>query len=945
MHAKSSLPLACALSILGFLGLLAVAPAPATEAAPAAQAATATALPGLQAAARLIQDRSGVTHIEAASLHDLFFMQGWVHARDRLFQMDVSRRAPSGTLAELLGKAALPSDAQARTIGLRRAAERSWAAAPADLRAAVSAYTDGVNAYVADHPLPAEYGALHLTSFQPWTPVDTMTVAKAIAFQESFSLDIAPTLQLDAYVAALGPQRGYALFTQDVMRSQPFSDASTIPDASGPAAARGPAAAGLPSRLTSADLRQLSRAAPLARGYLAKIAGDPLFSQAFAGIGAQGSNEWAVAGRQTVNGQPLLASDPHLTLGEPSTLYPIGLKSPEMDVEGEGFAGVPGVALGHNRWISWGATFNPMDVTDTFLEKVVTDPSAPSGLSTVYQGSPEHVIPVPETFRYNLGGQLVTATAADGVPAATLIVPRRDNGPIVQLTPPTTSSPGSALSLQYTGFSPTFELETFLMWDQARDLDQFEQGLPFFAVGSQNWAYADAHGNIAYFTSAEMPVREDLQAGTVNGLPPWFIRNGQGGNEWLPVAHPQPHQAIPYEIYPASEMPHIINPPAGWFVSANNDPAGLTLGNDPLGRLRPGGGIFYLSYAYDEFRAGRIEQILRQRLAGGGKVSMADMEAMQADTALLDAEYFVPHITQAFANAQTSAVPQLAALAADPQVAEAVQRLGQWGFTTPTGIEQGYDAGRPPGSPPSQAEIADSVAATIYAAWRSHAVSNIIDAHLGGLPTPDDQFALTAMKHLLDTFATTQGIGASGIDFFAVPGISNPSAARDYLILSSLRDGLTMLASPAFSAAFHESTNQDDYRWGLLHRLVLAHPLGGPFSVPPAFGQFPPPLPGLTGIPVDGGFETVDAATHPVRADTLDGFMFSGGPARRFTDNPAPSHTVAMSALPGGTSADPASPFYLNLLRPYLINQYYPALLPNEVPRASVASELLLVPG
>jgi len=955
MHAKSSLPLACALSILGFLGLLAVAPAPATEAAPAAQAATATALPGLQAAARLIQDRSGVTHIEAASLHDLFFMQGWVHARDRLFQMDVSRREPSGTLAELLGKAALPSDAQARTIGLRRAAERSWAAAPADLRAAVSAYTDGVNAYVADHPLPAEYGALHLTSFQPWTPVDTMTVAKAIAFQESFSLDIAPTLQLDAYVAALGPQRGYALFTQDVMRSQPFSDASTIPDAGGPAAAGrtaaagGTAAAGLPSRLTSPDLRQLSQAARLARGYLAKIAGDPLFSQALAGIGAQGSNEWAVAGSRTVNGQPLLASDPHLALGEPSTLYPIGLKSPEMDVEGEGFAGAPGVALGHNRWISWGATFNPMDVTDTFLEKVVTDPSAPSGLSTVYQGSPEHVIPVPETFRYNLGGQLVTATAADGVPAATLIVPRRDNGPIVQLTPPTQSSAGSALSVQYTGFSPTFELETFLMWDQARDLDQFEQGLPFFAVGSQNWAYADAHGNIAYFTSAEMPVREDLQAGTVNGLPPWFIRNGQGGNEWLPVQHPQPQQAIPYEIYPPAEMPHIINPPAGWFVSANNDPAGLTLGNNPLGRTRPGGGIFYLSYAYDQFRAGRIEQLLRQRLAAGGKVSLAGMQAMQADTALLDAEYFVPHITQAFADAKTSTVPQLAALAADPQVAEAVQRLGQWDFTTPTGIAQGSDVGRAPGSPPTQAQIADSVAATIYAVWRSSAVTSIIDDHLGALPTPaggiGDQFALAAIKHLLDTFPATHGVGASGIDFLAVPGITDPVASRDYLILASLRDALTMLASPSFSAAFHGSASQDDYRWGLLHRLVLAHPLGGPFSVPPAFGQFPALLPGLAGIPVDGGFETVDALIHSVRAADANGFMVSHGPARRFVANPAPGQTVAVSALPGGTSADPASPFYLNLLRPYLTNNYYPALLASQLQPGIIMSQTLLVPG
>ncbi len=940
IRSKPFLTLACALSVIGFL---AVAPSPVMAAARLAPSVAPIRLPGLQAAARLVQDRNGVTHIQAASLHDLFFLQGWVHARDRLFQMDVTRRQASGTLAELLGKAALPSDVQARTIGLRRAAERSWAAAPPDLRATLTAYADGVNAYVTSHPLPPEYAALGLTSFQPWTPVDTLTVGKAISFELSFDLDIAPTVQLDAYVTALGPQQGYALFTQDVMRSQPFSNASTVPDAGG-----GPPAAALPSRFTTADLRQLSAAAPLARRYLAEIDRDPLFQQALGRGGTQGSNEWAVSGNLTVNRRPLLANDPHLSLGEPSTFYPIGLKAQGMDVEGEGFAGAPGVIIGHNRWISWGATVNPMDVTDTYLEKVVADPSSPSGLSTVFQGKPEHVIPIPETFRYNVNGQLVTATAADGVPPATLIVPRRNNGPIVQLTPPTAASAGSALSVQYTGFSPTFELEAFLRWDQAHNLTQFEQGLPFFAVGSQNWAYADVFGNIAYFTRAEMPVREDLQAGSVNGLPPWFIRNGQGGNEWLPVQHPQPDQAIPNEIYPASEMSHIINPPAGWFVNANNDPAGVTLGNNPLGRLRPGGGIYYLNYSYDQFRAGRIEEMLRQRLAAGHKVSMADMQAMQADTTLLDGEYFVPHITQAFADAQASTVPQLAALAADPHVAEAVQRLAHWDFTTPTGIPQGYDAGRTPGPPP-QAQIDDSVAATIYAAWRSEAVRNIIDGHLPLLPSdvpkPGDQFALAAIKHLLDTFSATHGVGVSGINFFAVNGISDPAASRDYLILSSLRDALTMLASPAFDAAFHQSPNQNDYRWGLLHRLVLRHPLDGPFSVPPGFGEFPPPLPGLDGIPVDGGFETVDAASHSVRAADSNGFMFGSGPARRFVASLTPGHPDAVSALPGGTSADPASSFYLNLLRPYLMNEYYPALLASELAPGDIASQTLLVPG
>jgi penicillin amidase len=395
------------------------------------------------------------------------------------------------------------------------------------------------------------------------------------------------------------------------------------------------------------------------------------------------------------------------------------------------------------------------------------------------------------------------------------------------------------------------------------------------------------------------------------------------------VQHPQPGQAIPYEIYPASEMPHIVNPPAGWFANANNDPAGTVLDNDPLNQLRPGGGIYYLDPAYDGFRAGRITEMIRNALAGGHKISVDDIEHMQADTTLLDAEYFVPWLLRAFRDAQSSSVPQLAALAADPRVVEAMGRLQRWDRTTPTGIPEGYDASDVNGhlSQPTSKEIANSVAASIYAAWRSRAVTGIIDSALGGLPQPDGGEALTAMRHLLDTWSSTHGVGASGIDFFAAAGIAQPKAARDYQLLNALSSGLDMLAGPAFDSAFHGSTDQSDYRWGLLHRLVLDHPLGGPFSVPTAFGQFPAPLPGLAGIPVDGGFETVDAASHDVRASSPDGFMFGSGPARRFIATPIGSEMVAESALPGGTSALPDSPWYLNLLRPYLTDDYYPAWL------------------
>jgi len=183
---------------------------------------------------------------------------------------------------------------------------------------------------------------------------------------------------------------------------------------------------------------------------------------------------------------------------------------------------------------------------------------------------------------------------------------------------------------------------------------------------------------------------------------------------------------------------------------------------------------------------------------------------------------------------------------------------------------------------------------------------------------------LSALRNLLDNFAARKGEGASGVDFFVVPGIDDANDRRDIVILKSLKDALDLLASDAFKPAFGNSTNQDDYRWGKLHRIVFRHPLGGPFSIPPAGGAFPPPLDGLDGIPTDGGFQTVDASSHPVRADTPDEFMFGAGPVRRFVSEPAPRGPRSESIWPGGTSGVLGSPFYFQFLEKWLANEAIP---------------------
>jgi penicillin amidase len=370
-----------------------------------------------------------------------------------------------------------------------------------------------------------------------------------------------------------------------------------------------------------------------------------------------------------------------------------------------------------------------------------------------------------------------------------------------------------------------------------------------------------------------------------------------------------------------------VNPAAGWFVNANNDPAGTVLDNNPLNQLRPGGGLYYLNAGYDfGLRAGRITELIRGKVAGG-RVSFRDMQAIQADVVLPDAPFFVPFITQALARGAISSDPTLKALASLPAVQGAIGRLGAWNFKAPTGIAQGYDAADLDGvlGTPTNQEVAESVAATVYSVWRGQFIRDTVDATLGGLPKPGSQLVMTALKTLIER--PVPGVGLSGVNFFNVPGVTSAEDRRDIVILKSMADTLTRLAGPEFAAAFGGSTSLDDYRWGKLHRLVLAHPLGGPFNVPPAFGAFPNPLgDALPGFPTDGGFGAVDASNHDPRGQATNDFMFGSGPVNRFVAEAGRPSVTAESVWPGGTSANPGSPFYLNLLTRYLTNDTVPLL-------------------
>lgn len=365
--------------------------------APAARATDVTDLaitqtltfPQLSAPVDVVRDSHGIPHVYAATLNDASFVIGYVHATDRMFQMDVFRRIPSGTVSELLGFpdfqigagpdptvppfpgniSNVTQDLFFQTLGLRRASVDSFNAMSPTVQSALQSYADGVNERIgqmnATGSLPPEYAALAITHIQPWTPVDSIAFGKLQAFQLSFDFDDAPTDDLANVKAGLGAVVGESAYRNDLARIEPVENAFTVPDGNGTpiplanltvpqavmmasgkggdrtATSRADGARSAKSsakgdgtsrsrRPTAAERKAIADARKetlkKAREYIAQLMQQP----AMRGIrerGIVGSNEWAVDGSVTDTGNPILANDPHLGLSSPATFYELHINT------------------------------------------------------------------------------------------------------------------------------------------------------------------------------------------------------------------------------------------------------------------------------------------------------------------------------------------------------------------------------------------------------------------------------------------------------------------------------------------------------------------------------------------------------------------------------------------------------------------------------------------
>ena len=504
-------------------------------------------VPILDEEVQVVRDDMGVPHITAKNEADLYRAQGYIQAQDRLFQMDLSRRQASGRLAEVVGEAAVDTDKFFRTFSLRHAAEASWDGYDADSKQVLEWFAEGVNAFIEEEQYTYEFKVLGYEP-EPWTPIDSLTIGKYMAY------DLGGNWNLLAF-------RHWALnnLSEDLYRELNVTypkDAETV----------------------IADIRDST--AQVASWFDASVLPNEF----------NGSNNWVVSGDKTASGKPLLADDPHLGLATPSVWYQMHLQSPEQNVSGVIFAGIPGIILGHNADIAWGVTNVGPSVQDLYIER--TNPNNP--YSFLYNG---------EYYEADVREENIQIKGGD---VEEFEVVTTKHGPIISDLIFEDRPASEVYSMQWTALEPTLELQAILGFNKASTWDEFDAALANFNAPAQNFVFASTDGTIAYKANGNIPLR--LKGDGQLPVPGDSSEYGWSGY-------------IPYD-----ELPTIINPEEGFIATANNK----IVSEDYPYHITD---LWAQPYRYE-----RIVELLRASDA----LTADDMMAIQMDTVNLYAKEFLP---------------------------------------------------------------------------------------------------------------------------------------------------------------------------------------------------------------------------------------------------------------------------------------------------------------
>jgi len=575
---------------------------------------------GLSGPVEIVRDADAIPHIFAATKADAFYGLGYVHAQDRLWQMEFQRRIGHGRLSEIFGTATIAQDRFLRTAGFGRAARSAWEHLPADARAQIDAYVAGVNAFITTHhgrELPPEFTLLRFEP-EPFTGAYVLAWVKMMAWDLSANYSF--ELMRHDMIARLGAER-----TAELLPPYPREGLTIVPkldeDESSSVRLRRAAPAAIENR---APQDGFNWSDALARGVEHGLPDVTRFLLGGARTEALGSNNWVVDGTLTASGKPMLANDPHLGTHVPSLWYLAHLTAGDFDLIGATLPGAPAAAIGRNRYIAWGETNVAADVEDLYRERLDA-----SGAKAEFRGALEPIRVVPETIVVKGGAPIhldVRITRHGPLISDAL---NANNAESKDSPPPTVLEP---LAFRWTALDETdTTVVAFLRLNDAHNWTEFTAALKDFVVPAQNFVYADVDGHIGYYAPGRIPVRA-----SGDGSAPADGWTGEA--EWTGW--------IPFE-----ELPHLFDPPNHFIVTANNKPT-------PLGDPHLIGVDFP-----DPYRAQRITDLL----LGRSRLTPDDFRAIQADTHSLHAEALLPLLIE-------HARPR------DPHDVQALQLLERWDF-------------------------------------------------------------------------------------------------------------------------------------------------------------------------------------------------------------------------------------------------------------------------
>ena len=477
-------------------------------------------VPGLQASVEVLRDRWGVPHVYAGSAADLYFAQGYLHAHDRLWQMELQRRLAAGRLAEIVGEKALPVDRFFRVLGLYHAAEAAVSALGDDSRPVLEAYVAGVNAGIDAQRgrWPLEF---RLLGFEPeaWRPADSLSWVKVMAW--NLGCNWASELIRARLAVCLGPE-----LAADLEPAYPAGSPILVQGEGLPRGAAPP-----PNGWGGPALQDaLRRAAAL---WLPGAGARPTATELPPGLrqAPGNSNQWVVAGERTATGRPILANDTHLLLQLPAAWYQNHLCGGGLNVSGVSMPGVPGIVVGHNEEVAWGITVAWHDDQDLYVERL--HPANPQRYE--FQG---------RWLDAEVRREEIRVKGRSEPEVETVVVTR--HGPIIsglvgEATP---------LALRWAALDARDALGGLVPLNRAATWAEFRSAVAAWPAPSLNFVYADRQGNIGYVQAGTVPLRAPG-----DGLAP--MAGWTGEHEWQ-------------GYLPAEELPRAYNPEKGWLATANH---------------------------------------------------------------------------------------------------------------------------------------------------------------------------------------------------------------------------------------------------------------------------------------------------------------------------------------------------------------------------------------